>query len=124
MKHPQINGQDVEWQQADKNHFYYFIKEQECIPKQETLSDKADQIVNNDRQSIYGHPYDDFGKVVELSKPILESNIDPRLKHALYMIQVKIARLLNSPDHEDSIIDIIGYTKTYEMVLNKLREVK
>ena len=86
--------------------------------------DKATKLVDNDRGKIYGHPYDDFGKVARLTEPILESKIDARLKHALYMIQVKIARLLNTPDHEDSIVDIIGYAKTYEMVLNKLKEIK
>jgi len=81
---------------------------------------EADRLVSTDRQAIYGHPADDFAKVVALTKPILESNIDPRLKHAIYMIQVKIARLLNTPNHIDSIVDIAGYVKTYHLVLEKL----
>jgi hypothetical protein len=78
---------------------------------------KAQNLVNKTRQKVYGHPYDDFGKVVQLTKPILDSDLDPRLKHSLYMLMVKIARLLNSPDHADSIIDAHGYINCYEMIL-------
>ena len=85
---------------------------------------EADKLVNEDRQEIYGHPAEDFAKISHMTKPITESNIDPRLKHALYMIQVKVARLLNTPDHIDSIVDLAGYTKTYHMVLTKIEEEK
>lgn len=74
-----------------------------------------------ERGNVYGHPYDDFGKVVEMAAPVLRSDIDPKLRHALYMVMVKIARLLNTPDHQDSIDDIYGYMKTYEMVLSKIK---
>lgn len=77
---------------------------------------EADRYTSEDRQEVYGHPIDDFGKVAELTKPILESDLDPRLKHSLYMIQVKIARLLNTPNHRDSVVDIAGYANTYGMV--------
>ena len=82
---------------------------------------KTEEIVK-ERGKIYGHPYDDFGKVAEMSKPIADSDIDPRLKHALYMVIVKIARLLNTQDHQDSIDDIYGYMKTYEMVLERIAD--
>lgn len=83
---------------------------------------EADKLTNVDRQSVYGHPADDFAKVASMTGPVIESSIDPRLKHALYMIQVKIARLLNTPDHIDSIVDIAGYSNTYFKVLEKIKE--
>lgn len=83
------------------------------------IVNEASQLVNEDRQKVYGHPSDDFAKVATMTQPIMESTIDPRLKHALYMIQVKIARLLNTPNHHDSIVDIIGYVNTYNMILEK-----
>ena len=55
-----------------------------------------------------------------MAGPILESNIDPRLKHALYMVQVKVARLLNTPAHRDSVVDIAGYANTYGMILERM----
>ena len=86
------------------------------------ILEQALQLTTQDRQSVYGHPADDFRKVAEMSKPILASNLDPRLKHALYMIQVKIARLLNTPAHKDSIVDIAGYANTYSLVLEVIEQ--
>jgi hypothetical protein len=83
---------------------------------------EADKLTSVDRQSVYGHPADDFAKIAALTVPIVNSNIDPRLKHALYMIQVKVARLLNSPEHQDSIVDIAGYANTYNMVVEKIKK--
>lgn len=83
------------------------------------ILDEANKLTNKDRQDVYGHPADDFKKVANMTGPILESKIDPRLKHALYMMQVKIARLLNTPDHIDSVIDIAGYANTYAMILER-----
>lgn len=84
------------------------------------ILEEADKLTNKDRQDVYGHPIHDFTNVSELTKPILESDIDPRLKHALYMIQVKVARLLNTPEHRDSIVDIAGYANTYSMVAERI----
>jgi hypothetical protein len=60
---------------------------------------EAHLLTNAERQAVYGHPADDFKKIAIMTVPIVASEIDPRLKHALYMLQVKIARLLNTPDH-------------------------
>lgn len=86
-----------------------------------TILDEANQLTSVDRQAIYGHPADDFAKVAAMAAPILDSDIDPRLKHALYMVQVKIARLLNTPEHHDSIVDLAGYANTYDMVVQKIK---
>lgn len=86
------------------------------------ILDEAKKLTSKDRQAVYGHPIKDFTKISTMAKPILDSDIDPRLKHALYMVQVKIARLLNSPDHMDSIVDLAGYANTYAMVLEKIKE--
>lgn len=84
--------------------------------------DEAQKLTTQDRQNVYGHPADDFQKIATMSKPITDSTIDPRLKHALYMMQVKIARLLNTPTHQDSVVDIAGYANTYAMVLEKIEQ--
>lgn len=86
------------------------------------ILDEAKKLTTQDRQDVYGHPIHDFNKVAQMTQPIVQSNIDPALKHALYMIQVKIARLLNTPFHEDSVVDIAGYANTYAMVVEKLKE--
>ena len=85
-----------------------------------SILNKALELTTGDRQNVYGHPADDFRKVAQMTRPIItaiyEGMIDPRLGHSLYMIQVKVARLLNTPDHYDSIVDIAGYANTYGMV--------
>src|SRR3990172_2603820 len=83
------------------------------------ILEEALKLTTDDRQKVYSHPAEDFARVVEMAGPILQSSIDPRLKHALYMIQVKIARLLVTPNHRDSLVDIAGYANTYAMVLER-----
>lgn len=89
-------------------------------------SDIANEIVNGDRQKAYGHPYDDFSRIAQMTRPIIEAvvngKLDGRLGHALYMQCVKICRLIETPNHEDSIVDNHGYINTYEMVLEKMKE--
>jgi hypothetical protein len=82
-----------------------------------TCLDKAKSLVMGDRQDDYGHPLDDFQKVTDAAKAL---GIDPAkggpLHHSLYMVLVKIARLMESPGHEDSVVDGPGYFLTYERV--------
>lgn len=87
-----------------------------------SILEEAQQLTTGDRQKVYSHPSKDFDRATRMYQPILEADIDPKLKHALIMIQVKIARLLNTPTHRDSIVDIAGYANTYAMVLDKLEE--
>ena len=86
------------------------------------ILEEALKLTTDDRQKVYSHPAEDFARVVEMAGPILRSSIDPRLKHALYMIQVKIARLLVTPNHRDSLVDIAGYANTYAMVLGRIED--
>ena len=89
-------------------------------------SEIANELVTVDRQKVYGHPYDDFGRIAQMTRPIVEAvvsgKLDGKLGHALYMQCVKICRLIETPDHMDSIVDIHGYANTYEMVLEKMKE--
>jgi hypothetical protein len=83
---------------------------------------EARRLTNVDRQNVYGHPADDFKKIAIMTQPILKSDIEPELKHALYMCQVKIARLLSTPYHIDSVIDLAGYANTYAMILERIKQ--
>lgn len=74
--------------------------------------------VTQERGAVYGHPADDFAKVAQMAEGIRFCK-DPRIKHALYMILVKVARLAETPDHVDSIVDIAGYARTIAMIVDR-----
>lgn len=81
----------------------------------ESICQEADRIVSADRQEVYGHPLDDFSKTAGIWSAILGVEVSAE-QVALCMIGVKISRLLNTPDHRDSMVDIAGYAKTHYLV--------
>lgn len=76
----------------------------------------AKTIVNGARQENYGSPESNFRNIAELWTTYF--NISKNTEDwidisptdvANMMILMKMARLMNKPDHEDSWIDIAGY---------------
>lgn len=88
-----------------------------------SFSDRAKQIVTEDRQTVYGHPYVDFTRIAGMWNAYLGvhetsmKSIEPE-DVALMMTMVKMSRLRNTPTHEDSVVDIHGYANCYEMILD------
>lgn len=80
---------------------------------------EAAALVGGDRGDTYGHPADDFGKVTGAANALGINPLSGPLHHALYMVLVKLSRLVETPDHHDSIVDVCGYMRTYEMVLGR-----
>ena len=94
----------------------YSADEPQPPPSRESVCEEADRLVSGDRQSTYGHPFDDFSKTGRLWAVILGlPEVTPE-QVALCMGMVKVSRLLNSPDHRDSLVDLCGYAKTYHLV--------
>ena len=83
--------------------------------------DAAMETVTQERGSVYGHPANDFLRVASL-KLITAGGPHPSIRHALDMICVKIARLVETPTHMDSVIDIAGYARTIAMILDDEEE--
>lgn len=69
---------------------------------------EAEQLINGDRAQAYGDPETNFGRLAQLWAPILGAEITPT-QVALCLTQLKISRLINTPDHRDSYIDAAGY---------------
>ncbi len=87
-----------------------------------SILDEAAKLVDNDRNHTYGEPADDFGRVSDAARALeIDPGKDP-LHHALYMILVKLSRLVHTPDHHDSVVDIAGYARTYQKVLERLND--
>ena len=84
-------------------------KEDKQQDSQETIADKAEKIVFGDREQTYGDPGKNLRMIAGMWSAYLGIEIKPEQVCDM-MVQLKIARLKSSPDHEDSKVDIIGYT--------------
>lgn len=76
------------------------------------ILDEAKRLTATDRQDIYGDPYINHKRIADLWSVYLEKEISPS-QVALCLCLVKIARLIETPDHLDSIIDLAAYTAIY-----------
>ena len=98
-----------------------------CPPAESLTAEVAESLtaevanvsdVVRQRGWVYGHPADDFRRVSQIEQVLMECQ-DPELRHVLLMIAVKMARLVQTPEHRDSWIDIAGYVTTAAMVIDR-----
>lgn len=99
-------------------HPWWRTASQATLTEQFDAALSAATNVTKERGEVYGHPYDDFGRAAALKAVVAECP-DERIRHVLEMICTKMARLIHSPDHLDSWIDVAGYARTAVMVLDK-----
>lgn len=85
------------------------------LTQENSILKEADDLVTTARQAVYGHPFDDYSRTAKLWSAVLGAEVTPE-QAALCMIMVKISRLVNSPDHRDSQVDVAGYIKVYNMI--------
>jgi hypothetical protein len=72
------------------------------------ILDEAKRLTHTDRQKNYGSPYVNHKRIADLWSVYLETEITPS-QVALCLCLVKIARLIETPDHEDSFVDLAAY---------------
>lgn len=72
------------------------------------ILDEAKRLIHTDRQKDYGHPLINHQRIASLWSVILEKEITPA-QAALCMAMVKAARLVQTPEHDDSYIDGAAY---------------
>lgn len=94
----------------------------------ESALEQAQRLVSSDRNSVYGDPKDNFDTTARLWDAYLDRRRASHIERnptpfeilpidvAVMMILVKVARLANTPDHPDSIVDIVGYGLTADTV--------
>lgn len=69
------------------------------------------------RGKVYGTPLDDFRRTAKIWSGILGIDVRPE-QVALCMMGIKMSRLSQTPDHDDSNLDIAGYSWCYEQCIN------
>lgn len=69
---------------------------------------QANDLINGPRADAYGPPQVNFRRIADLWQPIFGMQITPA-QVALALTQLKVARLIQSSDHEDSWVDAAGY---------------
>lgn len=80
---------------------------------------EADAIVHGPRNEDYGHPIDDYRRVVDIYRLISGVDLHPE-EGALFMVAVKLARLSHNFAagliHRDSLIDAAGYLWVFAQI--------
>jgi len=68
-----------------------------------------------EKGKVYGHPLDNF-RDAQWGSAVIDKCKDDEVRFALGMIWLKICRLVETPDHKDTIDDIAGYAETIHMI--------
>lgn len=86
-----------------------------------SILEEAQGVVFGPRQGVYGHPRDDFQRTRDLWQAYLTgrgfTGVVESTDVSYMMILLKMARLMESPEHRDSIVDIAGYAETAARVV-------
>jgi hypothetical protein len=76
-------------------------------------------VAGENRSRDYGHPLINHERIAA----IWNAQLGPKLTGtitakdvALMMVGLKLARLVASPNHRDSLVDIVGYVKCWDMM--------
>lgn len=80
--------------------------------------DEALSVVTTNRRSVYGSPCDTYRRISTM-RAIVDECPDPEIREVLAMVITKVARLVQTPDHLDSWIDIAGYSRCGVMLLDE-----
>lgn len=79
--------------------------------------DAAYSVVTADRRDIYGDPLDTYRRVAAL-RTVVDECADPQVREIIGMVATKLVRLVQTPDHLDSWVDVAGYARTAAMLLD------
>jgi hypothetical protein len=74
-------------------------------------------LLSQNRGRIYGSPYTNHKRIADIWSGILDMPITAH-QVVLCMVGLKIARLVETPSHHDSVADSVAYLGFYEDVLS------
>lgn len=82
-----------------------------------TVCQEADSLIHGDRRADYGHPLDDYSKVVGAFNSM--TGLSLTVEQAILFMQcVKLSRQQNKPKR-DNLVDLCGYTGLLEMIADE-----
>ncbi len=87
-----------------------------------SILQEAEEIIYGDREQTYGHPGKNLTNIANLWGMYLAGKFGNGIGSiqaedvANMMMLVKIARLINTPGHRDSLVDICGYAALVERI--------
>tara|TARA_Y100000592_G_scaffold47771_1_gene75850 strand:+ start:327 stop:581 length:255 start_codon:yes stop_codon:yes gene_type:complete len=73
------------------------------------ILEKAEKMINGPRAKDYGDAHENHQRIAMLWSVLLNKKITVEQVYQC-MIAVKLSRLIETPDHEDSWLDICGYS--------------
>lgn len=85
-----------------------------------SVLDEAAAVIK-DRGENYDHPLVNHQRIAALWSVVLGTQVTP-LQVVQCMIAVKLARLIATPDHRDSLIDLCGYAACAETIVRSTRD--
>jgi hypothetical protein len=89
-------------------------------PKTRDLLDEIG-LTLSERSNYYGSARTNHERISELWTGYLGDYISP-MQVAMCMCLVKVSRITESPNHKDSIKDLIGYAAIYHTLLSELED--
>ena len=72
------------------------------------ILNKAESLVNGPRAKEYGDAHENHARIAQIWSVLLDKPVTIQQVYQC-MVAVKLARLVVTPDHEDSWVDICGY---------------
>tara|TARA_R100000234_G_scaffold15301_2_gene8368 strand:- start:10448 stop:10717 length:270 start_codon:yes stop_codon:yes gene_type:complete len=76
--------------------------------KRDEILQEAERMINGPRAKDYGDAYLNHERIAKMWKVLLGHDVTVEQVY-MCMIAVKLSRLIETPTHEDSAIDICGY---------------
>ena len=77
--------------------------------KREEILKEAESLVNGPRAKDYGDAHENHKRIAKMWSVLLERDVTVAQVYQC-MIAVKLSRLIETPGHEDSWLDICGYS--------------
>ena len=76
--------------------------------KRDEILQEAERMINGPRAKDYGDAYLNHERIAKMWKVLLGHDVTVEQVY-MCMIAVKLSRLIETPTHEDSAVDICGY---------------